>query len=186
MDNCPPETGFGDAGFGDRNAQIKVYIGNKPAMPEYHNLKTTVAIDIQKITAINQHCGNGWRKVFNVYAKLVFELRYPQFSVLGDWQSLRDQLLLTEQGNAALIFGLPNIKEDDEAEDVIHIICGRTHAKPLLNKVQFTWLSADFALCKQHRIIISPYFDYRQLSNVKIHTLVQLIHSLSNYVPAKS
>ena len=162
-------------GLGDVNAGFKVYIGNWPDMPEYQNITGIHPIDGEQIRAIGQCCGNGWRKVFNVYAKLLFEWYSSQSTAVlfDDWQSLRNKQLLQEQSNSALVYGLPSITE---ADDSIHIICGRTHAKPLIDTLNFIWLDKDFAIYQPLKIIISPYFDYRQLSNVKIQTLVRLIH----------
>jgi hypothetical protein len=44
-------------------------------------------------------------------------------------------------------------------------------------------LDNDFVIWPTKKLIICPYFDYRQLSNVKIERLVELIRSVQA-VPA--
>ncbi|MDN4503381.1 hypothetical protein QX776_13295 [Alteromonadaceae bacterium BrNp21-10] len=175
-----------EIGLGDSNADIRVYIGNRPKMPEYAELTSLSAVNIQQINEISAQCGNGWRKVFNVFAKLLFELQptsFTRWQAYGDWQSLRDHQLLRAHSQCALIFGLPDVDNQSnhgvDNPKAVHIICGRTHAQSLLSQVDMMWLNEEFAISKRHRLIICPYFDYRQLSNVKILFLAELIHSLS-------
>ncbi len=62
------------SGLGDLCAQFNVYIANRPNFSEYSNLDIVSSLSSGEIHGIGQACGNGWRKVFNVYAKLVFAL----------------------------------------------------------------------------------------------------------------
>jgi hypothetical protein len=62
------------AGLGDQYAQFNVYIANIPAFSEYSSLGCIKPLSSGEIHAIGLACGNGWRKVFNVYAKLLFAL----------------------------------------------------------------------------------------------------------------
>jgi hypothetical protein len=59
---------------------------------------------------------------------------------------------------------------------------GRTYAKSLVQSKQLTvpltWLDGEFAINKKERVIVCPYFDYRQLSNIKIVRLATLIKHL--------
>ncbi|PHR85618.1 MAG: hypothetical protein COA59_01345 [Colwellia sp.] len=55
--------------FGANNFSFSVYIVNKPTMLEYQNLGDVTTLVEGDINVINQAYGNGWRKVFNVYAK---------------------------------------------------------------------------------------------------------------------
>jgi hypothetical protein len=41
-------------------------------------------------------------------------------------------------------------------------------------------LDNDFAINRSLKIIVCPYFDYRQLSNIKIERLAELIVSLQD------
>ena len=131
------------------------------------------AMTVGEIADIASETGNHWRKVFNVYAKLMFELAPEQFF---NWQALRDEQLL--QGNQhCLLFSAPKITTFDENK--IHIVLGKGYAEMLGLVNQCTWLSNDFAINKEQRLIICPYFDYRQLSNIKIKQLCRLIQQLN-------
>lgn len=176
-----------DIGFGSSDYQIAVYIANRPPILEYQALTQLTALTTGEITHIGLHCGNGWRKVFNVYAKLLYALDVQQFnfaSFASTWQQYRDGFLLQAHTKTALLFNAPqliSIKHNTEVKP-IHIIMGKTYAKSLLNTgaldIELTWLNNEFAINYLQRVIICPYFDYRQLSNVKIDKLAQLIKSL--------
>ena len=169
-------------GLGCRNFNIAVYIANTPAMLEYQNLTQVNSLTRGEITAIGQACGNGWRKVFNVYAKLLYALPKESFdfSLLApSWQQYRDSYLLQKNSQTALLFSPPSITKNSET---LHIICGRTYAKQLLNSnklaAQLTWLDDEFAIDKQSKVVVCPYFDYRQLSNEKIDRLAIMLTAL--------
>jgi len=169
------------AGFGDADAQVNVYIGNRPPMAEYADLAAVEPLQSGEIELINRACGNGWRKVFNVYAKLLFALDAKQFSFTAQaksWQLFRDQYLLQAQSNTALWFSAPLL---DGCRQKIHIIAGRTYAKAMLEaglSAQLNWLNNEFAVDSYHRLVVCPYFDYRQLNNEKLLFLAQLIKEL--------
>lgn len=169
-------------GLGVQNYRLALSIGNRPNMPVYKNLCSIQPVASGEIKNIGLQCGNGWRKVFNVYAKLVFSLADDKFDLVGDcenWQAYRDNLLLQPESRTALIFGATTATSQP---DRIHIICGKTHAANLMetNQIdkQFEWFDSEFAVNPFDRSIICPYFDYRQLSNVKIDRLVTLIRNL--------
>jgi hypothetical protein len=54
--------------------------------------------------------------------------------------------------------------------------------KKLLRDHIFTntlvWLDEEFAIDKVSNLVICPYLDYRQLSNIKITRLVELLTEL--------
>lgn len=168
-------------GFGDAEAQCNVYIANVPPMAEYADMQALQPLQRGEIELINRACGNGWRKVFNVYAKLLFALDARQFSFTkqaNSWQLFRDQYLLQAQSNTALWFSAPRLNGDSRK---IHIIAGRTYAKALLDaglSAQLNWLNNEFAVDSYHRLLVCPYFDYRQLNNEKLLFLAQLIKEL--------
>ena len=172
-----------NSGFGDTAAQFRVYLANRPPMTEYAHLDTTYALQRGEIELINKNCGNGWRKVFNVYAKLLFALDPKQFAYrcqADSWQQFRDSVLLQAGSNTALRFDLPDLSAGAKT---VHIIAGRTHAKALLEQglpVHFTWLTPEFAVDKANRLLVCPYFDYRQLNNEKIGILAGLIKALDD------
>ncbi len=169
-------------GLGSHKFDIAVYIANTPATPEYQELTQVSALTSGEITAIGQACGNGWRKVFNVYAKLLHALPKEHFSyanLTSTWQQYRDKYLLQSNSRTALLFSPPCINSENKS---LHVICGRTYAKQLINngdlKAQLTWLDEEFAIDKKNRVIVCPYFDYRQLSNIKISRLVVMLTAL--------
>lgn len=169
-------------GLGCSNINIAVYIANTPSMFEYQHLTQVLPLTGGEITEIGQACGNGWRKVFNVYAKLLYALPTEHFSfamLAPTWQQYRDNYLLQENSQTALLFSPPCLADNT---DTLHIICGRTYAKQLLKSgdltAKLTWIDEEFALDKHNRVVVCPYFDYRQLSNEKIARLAVMLTAL--------
>jgi len=169
-------------GLGCTNFTIAVYIGNIPNMFEYQQLTQLSPLTSNEIAAINNACGNGWRKVFNVYAKLLYALDNNDFNYsqsASSWQKYRDSFLLQPRSQTALLFSAPQLSKKTES---VHIISGKTYAKHLLTTEQihanFIWLDEEFAIDKTQNLIVCPYFDYRQLSNVKIEKLAYLLSEL--------
>ena len=170
-------------GLGDAQARLRVYVAKAPPMAEFAVLQHCVPLLPGQIEQIYQHCGNGWRKVFNVYAKLVWVLPAPwQPDLQGaqSWQEWRDQVLLQAGSDTALLFGQVGF---DAEYTTLHIIAGRQHARDLLAQGLLpdsltgglVWLDDEFAVAKSLRLLVCPYLDYRQLSDVKIARLVRLI-----------
>ncbi len=165
-------------GFGDEAFKVAVYIEKRPPMPAWQQLDHLHVMQTGQINEINQACGNGWRKVFNVYGKVLFALpsEYYDFAKCApDWQTFRDEQLLQAHSQTALLFSPPLLDKLKQ----LHIIVGRTYAKKLINdgllSSQLTWLDDEFAISKSDKVIVCPYFDYRQLSNIKIARLSQLV-----------
>ncbi|KKO45878.1 hypothetical protein WG68_07580 [Arsukibacterium ikkense] len=176
-------TTIADVGFGDSKAAVSVYIARPPPMAEYAGLRQVKPLQTGEIDLINSACGNGWRKVFNVYAKLLFALNAGQFGFAtqaASWQQYRQQHLLQAGSSTALLFSAPDLQS---AMKTVHIIAGRTHAKALLEAglpTQLNWLNNEFAVDKHNRVLVCPYFDYRQLTNEKLAFLAQLIRALDD------
>lgn len=168
-------------GLGDPQATFRVYVAKHPPMQEYADLTAVQPLCRGEIDSINAACGNGWRKLFNVYAKLLFALDSQHFTFsqqASSWQQYRDQHLLQQSSNNALLFSPPEL---NPAKKTIHIIAGRTHAKHLLSQgltAQLNWLNDEFAMDQRNRLLVCPYFDYRQLNNEKIVRLCELIKGL--------
>ncbi|MDK1288109.1 DUF6942 family protein [Pseudoalteromonas umbrosa] len=171
-------------GFGAPTGILAVYVENKPNLIEYKNLNEVIPLRQGEIDYINHECGNGWRKLFNVYSKFLTELSHPDHDFTKKekntltWQAYRDKSLLQAGSQEALLFSSPSLSPNNYQW---HIIAGRTYAKKLLRDHDFThsivWLDEEFAIDKVNKIIVCPYFDYRQLSNVKISKLVELIRA---------
>ena len=73
---------------------------------------------------------------------------------------------------------MPQLKP---AENTIHLIAGRTHAKQLIQQglgCQLHWLNEEFAIDPLNKVLVTPYFDYRQLSNEKIEFSAALFKTL--------
>lgn len=168
-------------GLGDQKASFRVYVENRPKMQQYQQLFDCEALQAGDINLIYQHCGNGWRKVFNVYAKLLFALDPKLFhfpTQADNWQQYRDRFLLQQASDTALLFDAPLLKPKDSN---IHLIAGRTHAKQLIEQglgCQLHWLNEEFAIDPANKVLVTPYFDYRQLSNEKIEFTAGLLSSL--------
>ena len=171
-----------NVGFGDSDFTFAVYIGNKPSMEEYQGLSEIKPLVSGEIEAINQCCGNGWRKVFNVYAKILYALNHEHFNFSNTaptWQEYRDNYLLQNMSHTALLFSPLRL---DREQKVINIICGKGHATFLMKDNNLVdnleWLDNEFAIDRHNKLIVCPYFDYRQISNRKIERLSKLIDSL--------
>jgi len=165
-------------GLGNRDAKLVFYIRNRPPLPAYQNLTNICPLVAGEIAHICLETGNHWRKIFNVYAKLLFELQPKQFT---SWQNLRDTALLQAESDQCLLFSTPKLMADlsgDKAAKKLHVILGKGYAEQLGLSQDCTWLSDDFAINAPLSIIICPYFDYRQLSNKKISQLTGLIQQL--------
>ncbi|MET1254898.1 DUF6942 family protein [Aliikangiella maris] len=189
-------------GIGNHAATLKVYNANQPDLP-FIKAKTPITPlgsgDIERINQIN---GNHWRKIFNCLAKVSNLIETP---LNIPWQVFRDEKLLREKSNQAIIFAelsqtkkilqqhidltnqLPNSSNMPDCSQVpsqskrpieIHIICGKQFFNHLNLAVDYYWQDDAFAIAPKNNIIVSPYFDYRQLSNQKIESLVQLIQYL--------
>ena len=186
---------------------IKVYLANRPPLPEYQEIIRIDDLSLGEIKRIGTETGNHWRKIFNVYAKLMYCLaeKTNDEALLSyaSWQQYRDRVLLqlgsgTElQCSPTAVIKLQQLEESDSP--VIHIVMGKTFAADFLAETlaqaandgltknsdnSFHWLDNDFAIHRVLNIIICPYFDYRQLSNRKIEILVELIISLQNKTAA--
>jgi len=166
-------------------ACIRVYIANRPPMAPYEHLENVKALTQGEVSQIALHTGNHWRKIFNVYAKFLYGLYTSQQALLDSlhdsqrWQDYRDDILLQVNSCSMLLFSPPTFKKSGSD---IHIIMGKQYAAQLgfdrEASEELVILDGDFAICKRKNLIICPYFDYRQLSNIKIDRLIELVHEL--------
>jgi hypothetical protein len=163
-----------ELGFGNAQGSIKVYIEHRPPMEEFAELNRVLPIDRHTIERINQAGGNHWRKIFNVLAKLMHGLS-P--SGCFNWQEYRDKRLLTTQDNLCLLFNKPTLLKSSllASQDAVKIIAGKGYAQRCVSAQLWQWVSPRFAVIPEQRLIVSPYLDYRQLSNERLAHLQQLI-----------
>ena len=159
-------------GMGDSHCKLAVYIGNRPPLDEYIVREQLVPVMEGELTRIGHETGNHWRKIINIYAKLGHLLDPQNFAT---WQTYRDGFLLTNVSQQALLFNSALV---NNGQDCISLICGKTHAATLVNDADLQWIDSDFAINRSKRLVVTPYFDYRQLSNVKLEKLVEIIGSL--------
>lgn len=155
-------------GFGDPKFKIAVYFEHRPPIERYLAQTELTPLTKGELNFILANTSNNWRKIFNCFAKLCFAIEPNNCKT---WQLLRDTQLLSENQNFALLFSTPDFSKSA----TIHIISGRTYAAKLNFPFEITWLSPHFAINQKHKLIVAPYFDYRQLSNERLDTLVKLI-----------
>lgn len=154
-------------GLGGSDFSIAVYIANRPPLAEFERYSSFRGMSDGEIRFIADQAGNHWRKVFNVYAKFAFEMDNEDFA---SWQDLRDGLLLQVSSRYSLLFSEP-----DFCAPHIHIVMGKGYASKLRVLEHAAWVDEHFALDEERKLIVCPYFDYRQLSNKKIESLVGLV-----------
>jgi len=187
---------IGLGGFG-KGLNVQVYIANRPPMAPYDLLDDCKPMLDGEISAIAQHTGNHWRKVFNVYAKLMFEFIQRAYAVMPEhnqlqlyfnalktcktWQDYRDHCLLQANSNTSLLFSPPSFTDTVSESSCIHIIMGKGYAQQLGFEYEQPYVleghHGDFAYYKEQALILCPYFDYRQLSNAKISVVVDVMLS---------
>ncbi len=160
-------------GLGSQTSRINLYITNRPPIDDYPEMNELRGLTMGELAHIVKHTSNHWRKVFNVYAKLLFDwYQLQDRNDLPDtWQAYRDGELFQSHSREALLFSSPLL---DKGNPTIHIIAGKTYAVQL-NLPQLIWLDSCFAINKELRLIVAPYPDYRQLSNERIARLIELI-----------
>lgn len=166
-------TGARVIGLGAAHGDINFYIANRPPIDSYPDMNELRGLAMGELTHIVKNTSNHWRKVFNVYAKLLFDWYQLQqrHDLPGTWQEYRDLELFQSHSREALLFSSPQFDQDPTR---IHIIAGKTYAANLALP-PLLWVDAYFAINKEYRLIVAPYPDYRQLSNERITRLIELI-----------
>tara|TARA_R110001583_G_scaffold7222_2_gene36048 strand:- start:919 stop:1515 length:597 start_codon:yes stop_codon:yes gene_type:complete len=163
---------------------IRVYLANRPPLAEYLDVDVIDHLPVGEIQRIASETGNHWRKIFNVYAKLIYSLagmaHHSLLQQYGSWQEYRDQSLLQQGSDTELYLDPPSLSLG--LKSGVHVVMGKSFSERLLVDISLEWLDNDFAINRKQNIIVSPYFDYRQLSNIKIERLAELIVSLQNAV----
>ena len=164
-------------GFGSPESPIKIYIANRPPIDSYPIMQELRSMLPGEIDHIVKHTSNHWRKVFNVYAKFLFDWQtQTSNNMLTRWQDYREQALFQDSSVASLLFSPPQF---DDPSAHFHIVAGKTYAA-LLSLPSLVWIDQYFAFNQKHHLIVSPYPDYRQLSNDRTMTLITLMKSVAN------
>jgi len=70
-----------------------------------------------------------------------------------------------------------NLSQGSSSGQSLHLVMGRQYAASL-DLPAMVAFDADFSVNREWRVIVAPYFDYRQLSNKKLEVLVGLLVSL--------
>jgi len=163
-------------GLGSQTSTINFYIANRPPIDDYPVMDELRGLAVGELAHIVKQTSNHWRKAFNVYAKLLFDWHQLQGrkNLPETWQAYRDLELFQSHSQEALLFSIPVFEEKNET---IHIIAGKTYASRL-DLPPLIWLDAHFAINKEHRLIVAPYPDYRQLSNERIARLIELMKAI--------
>lgn len=159
-------------GLGSKSCSLAVCLANRPPLDEYQTLRGMRAMGPGEIAHIATATGNHWRKIFNVYAKLAFKLDSEGY---GSWQALRDQSLLQPGSPYGLLFTAPPVASIPSDSKCIYIVAGKQYAQSLGLAEAAVWIDQHFAVNHHQRYILSPYFDYRALSDARIDRLVALM-----------
>jgi hypothetical protein len=161
-------------GFGDAQAKLMVCIGNRPDVESCRTMTGVQPIIKDQLASIVAETGNHWRKIFNIYAKLLHQLENTSFAT---WQDYRDEKLLMKNCGHAMIFS--DVISCREKTSGTIIVSGKTYAEAQGVMEGCVQIDESFYLNKAQKIIVAPYFDYRQLSNLKIEKLVELVQNIS-------
>ncbi|MEX1215631.1 hypothetical protein [Saccharospirillum sp.] len=158
-------------GFGDPSPLLVVCAPHRPPSVELEYSKSISPLSGDDLHQLIQAGGNHWRKIFNLYAKLLHGL----LPLEPDWKSCREQRLLRSGAACALVFEQLWTPKPGQ----LCLVMGQTYGRSL------GWLASDQVLPAEHpfvqhpeqTVIVTPYFDYRQLSNARLAILVNQIRS---------
>lgn len=170
-------------GLGATTPKISFYIGNIPDFIGFNTPTHFRPAELSELAYIVSNTSNHWRKVFNVYAKVMWQwlnLTDPdqvnQLEKCGvtSWQHYRDNRLFQREGNEALIFSAFDPKY---SRSHLHVFAGKTygHQQYPHNLIE---VNQQFWISPSNKLIIAPYPDYRQLTNARIDFLISLLYSL--------
>tara|TARA_B100000459_G_scaffold146183_2_gene111887 strand:+ start:29130 stop:29651 length:522 start_codon:yes stop_codon:yes gene_type:complete len=166
-----------DVGLGDPQATLRVYLANRPSLEPFAYPGDVMPLADGDIAQINSHEGNHWRKIFNVFAKFLYELKFDGTEDFSSWQDYRDSLMLQPGSQVALCYGAPCYgAPGSEAPASQIILMGKQFAEEcgFFKTNGAKWLDSRFAI-NDTGVIVCPYFDYRQLSDERIRYLVSLL-----------
>ncbi|WP_051207082.1 DUF6942 family protein [Saccharospirillum impatiens] len=156
-------------GLGDRSPLLVVYAPHRPPRCEPDQPEPYSPVTDGELQQLVQAGGNHWRKILNLYAKLLHGLTPLE----SDWQTCRDQRLLRSGSACALLFEQSHTPEPGQLCLVMGQTFGRTEG--WLTSGQTLPAEQPFIQHPKQAVIVTPYFDYRQLSNARLASLVELI-----------
>lgn len=160
-------------GLGDTAAGLIVYAPHRPPLEPYLSQNRIQPLAEGELADLISATGNHWRKIFNLYAKLLHRLD-PQES---SWQSCREQRLLQAGCGCALLFSAPP-SPFASSSDSWQLVMGKAYAESCqLDQVEDLVTFENFRWSPSRRLILTPYFDYRALSNARLDDLYRLIAS---------
>ncbi|NRB39175.1 MAG: hypothetical protein HRU20_12015 [Pseudomonadales bacterium] len=161
------------------NITLRLYLPHRPPMQEFESLNGIKLLQHGDINTIIAATGNHWRKIFVIFSKIAAALDSRQL----DWKTYQQNHLLQGSGSELLVFC------DDQGElasqlinevntQTIHLFSGKACAEAAGCMPYCEALESGFYRSHQGNVFITPYFDYRQLSNVKIDYLLSLLTPL--------
>lgn len=172
-----------EIGLGGISPALKMYIANRPVGARYTALAAYEPLLPDELHTIVANNSNHWRKAFNVFAKVLWQLNWctSHQCTAKTWQNYRDSYLLQAHSREAMLFTPPVFSKAAETcseENVVHWVVGKTYASTLMLP-PLTWVDTQFAINESHRVIVSPYVDYRQLTNARIEQFDMLYRGLT-------
>ncbi|NVJ61702.1 MAG: hypothetical protein HWE27_15010 [Gammaproteobacteria bacterium] len=186
---------------GIESASLVLFVPHRPTAFNFHSDRKTQALDQKAMSHFLLHCDNHWKKIINCFAKISYDLYGQSFE---SWQSYRDTRLLTKNSQEQILF--PDIdghfperrrqntsiaseffySDHDEpigtSNKKVELISGLVTARKLSIDLDSWDRTAEFFFRSDDSgnpyHIVTPYFDYRQLSNQKINRLLNLLTHL--------
>ena len=159
-------------GIGSEQPRWVLCIANRPELDKFqHEIFTTLKLG--EAAEIIHQTSNHWRKLFSIMAKISFAL----FETGCDtWQQYRDTKLLTAEGFETISF---EPVEEVSRNAVPCIVAGFTYADTQVDLAQFLPLENDAkVLCRPgSNIVVTPYFDWRQLTNAILENVILVIEA---------
>lgn len=152
-------------GLGPTSPKFVVYLPHSPQCDHLKSLAELRPAFEGELHQIGVETGNHWRKIINIAAKLGFAIQDNSYPT---WQAYRDEFLCRERSDIALLFGATQLLPGSGS---IHLVSGHQYCGELCSQFSFETLDADFRFCENHCVFDCPYFDYRQLSNIKLERL---------------
>ena len=160
------------SGYGSNVPKWVLHIENRPPLETFEQESFRVLAKGEAAQVIAQ-TSNHWRKVFSIMAKISFGL----FETGCDtWQEYRDSSLLTENGFEAISYQKYDFAQN---QTLVSIICGFKFAQTQLSLDELYPLDTQpkLLVAEQAKCIVTPYFDWRQLNNEMLASLISLMRT---------